>query len=318
LYRFGLIVFVLAAVLILVFRQLSRQGTTRRFRVVVLVLLGVLLVLAGLGLYSTWRQPQDLMPQTEFARDSDEILDRITKLLQDQDYTQAYKLAQRYKQVQDPRLEQLLNQAREQVLLSRIKALKPDRPMEVARLYQRLQELAPNKGYQALAQDWRQKASDQEAQALQQALKQIETDKYPLRWLVYRRLHELAPEDPGFAQQKEALDQRLSKHIEQSPWTSICSSSAIRYCRFKGFVAWDPVRQRRLGGILGVAWRPKGALISVDGQSTAPKDAYYYIVLPEHGELVLSKTGHTETRLPSGLRPWRQSLLPGDRFPVAR
>jgi len=315
--RFGIILFLLLLVVGFVIRQLSRQGTSPRFRFVVLGLGGLLLVLAGLGVYSTWRQPQSSLPQTEFAAQRSEILETIEQRLEAGKYDDAYDFARRYRDVQDPALEKLLRRAHEQTLLARIESLPETQPGRIAELYAQLTDIAPDKGYADKAAQWRLQAKRQEQKALQEALAELPPDQHPARWLVYRRLSQLAPEEAVFAKREEEIGQALTHLVQESPWSDACSSSAIRACRFKGFTAFDPVASEPLGSIIGVAWRPKGALIDVESGLTAPENAHYYIVLPQAGPLVLAKTSQTETELPEPLQPWRDRLVPDDRYPVA-
>ena len=71
-------------------------------------------------------------------------------------------------------------------------------------------------------------------------------------------------------------------------WTNICRSQDIPYCADVGKDAhnnkWNPnppiLRGIRLGKIVGVAWRPRGSLISLPGSPVrvSPRDAFYYII----------------------------------------
>lgn len=76
-------------------------------------------------------------------------------------------------------------------------------------------------------------------------------------------------------------------------WVNACEdpqwqSTASQYCKCVGRQVWhDSEGIRRLmqagrsippvGSVIGVAWRPKGSLISKDGRTT-PRNAFYYIV----------------------------------------
>mgnify|MGYP006422474767 CR=1 FL=1 len=316
--RVGILRLLVLVVVVLVVRQLSRQGTSPRFRIVVLVLFGILLLLAGLGVYSTWRQPQSFLPQTEFASQRATILETLRGSIDAGEYSEAYTYARRYREVQDPALERLRQKAHEGMLLEKIEVAAPEEPGRVAQLYSQLAELAPQKGYADLADKWLEKARKREQQHLQTLLAELPADQHPVRWLIYRRLHQLVPENPQFAKREEELAQALGQLVQASPWRDVCSSSAVRFCRFKGFTAFDPVAEERLGGILGVAWRSKGSLITADSEQTAPENAYYYIILPATGRVELSKTAQTTTVLPQPLQPWRERLLGEDMFPVAQ
>lgn len=315
--RLGVLLFLVLVVVALVVRQLSRQGTSPRFRIIVLGLFGILLIFAGLGVYSTWRQPQSSLQQTQFSSQRTAILQTLREHIDAGEYSEAYTYAQRYREVQDPALERLRQEAHEGVLLEKIEDATPDEPGRVARLYNQLTEIAPESGYAEKEEKWLDKAKKLEQQRLQNILAELPADQHSSQWLIYRRLHQLAPENPQFAKREEELAQALEQLVQASPWSDVCSSSAVRSCRFKGFTAYDPVAEERLGGILGVAWRPKGALITAESEQTAPENAYYYIILPATGGVELAKTSQTTTVLPKPLQPWRERLLGEDMFPVA-
>ena len=71
-----------------------------------------------------------------------------------------------------------------------------------------------------------------------------------------------------------------------SVWTDVCESGdSNEYCDHIGKGAYNStgaavLRAVRLGTIAGVAWRPKGSIISLPGSDvrTSPRNAYYFIV----------------------------------------
>jgi hypothetical protein len=72
---------------------------------------------------------------------------------------------------------------------------------------------------------------------------------------------------------------------QETTWANVCPASDVSYCRNVGKDAYNATGSRvlrnvRLGKIIGVAWRPRGSLISLPGFTvrTSPRDAYYYII----------------------------------------
>ncbi len=77
-------------------------------------------------------------------------------------------------------------------------------------------------------------------------------------------------------------------------WVDVCKEKGneVPYCADVGKAAYNrtgcpgcipsgsPLADVRLGTIVGVAWRPKGSIISLPDfpVRTSPRDAYYYII----------------------------------------
>lgn len=70
----------------------------------------------------------------------------------------------------------------------------------------------------------------------------------------------------------------------ENPWHNVCPNSTCAiYCEKVGkdaYNAYSEPKNVKLGKIEGVAWRPKGSIISVPGGTcrTSPRNAYYYII----------------------------------------
>lgn len=80
----------------------------------------------------------------------------------------------------------------------------------------------------------------------------------------------------------------------QVDWSNVCPDKDVLYCNDVGKEAFNNstnpplLRGIKLGKIIGVAWRPKGSVISVseaipsagipESVRTSPRDAYYYII----------------------------------------
>ena len=77
-------------------------------------------------------------------------------------------------------------------------------------------------------------------------------------------------------------------------WQNICPRADVPYCKEVGKSAHNnytnpPVlRGVKIGEIVGVAWRPKGSVISPQGADirTTPRDAYYYIINDGWGQVL--------------------------------
>lgn len=74
-----------------------------------------------------------------------------------------------------------------------------------------------------------------------------------------------------------------SQNVSTKPWQNVCPSPDVIYCEDIGKIAYEafgPLAGTKLGRIIGVAWRPKGALISLPGSliRVSPRNAYYYII----------------------------------------
>lgn len=83
---------------------------------------------------------------------------------------------------------------------------------------------------------------------------------------------------------------------DTGPWTNHCPGAG--YCEHVGKYAYNgfglaALRQVQLGVIVGVTWKPRGAMIGVSPAipeagipeqiRLSPRDAYYYIIDDGHG-----------------------------------
>lgn len=96
------------------------------------------------------------------------------------------------------------------------------------------------------------------------------------------------------------------------PWTSICpNSTASEYCDQVRKYAYNrygvpALREVRLGRIVGVAWKLKGALVGYapaipeagipDQLRLSPRNAFYYIIDDGHGEPFLRMAREIQPR----------------------
>ena len=72
---------------------------------------------------------------------------------------------------------------------------------------------------------------------------------------------------------------------QETVWANVCPDPEVSYCRDLGKDAYNATGSRvlrnvRLGKIIGVAWRPRGSVVSLPGfpVRTSPRNAYYYII----------------------------------------
>ena len=78
-------------------------------------------------------------------------------------------------------------------------------------------------------------------------------------------------------------------------WKNVCPSASVSYCSNVGKNAYEKPSESssrkgiKLGKIVGVSWKEKGTIVgfSKNKASTAPEDAYYYIVTDIWGESFL-------------------------------
>ncbi|MFP4629644.1 MAG: hypothetical protein ACLFMQ_02855 [Desulfohalobiaceae bacterium] len=279
-YRLALfiVLFVLLAAYIL---RLGAQGKiSGRFRIVSLLLLSLLLGLSGLGYYSSKQQSVDTL-QGKFSAQKDSILEEIQELQKQKEYQQARELADKYlSQVQDPVLERLRRQNRRLELENRLQTQDLE-ARDQLEIYQELAELTQEPRYGLLWQEQKQKILKKQEQRLQQHLEKIPRSSLAQRLLAYQELLRINPEQKTYQQQGDRLQQAVDSRIQDSHWSNVCGRESTDYCGHIGWLAYEAAAGERseqvLGEVLGLTWRPRGTLISRDGER-APENSYYYII----------------------------------------
>ncbi len=280
-YRLALIIIIFIFLILYVFRLGAQGKISGRFRIVSLTLLCLLLALSSLGYYYS-KQQTVLTVQEEFSAQKEAILQEIRNLYQEQDYSQARELAQKYKtRVQDTALEDLYRKTRQAELEQRLEqeTLSPEEKLQI---YQELARLTQGPEYNMLWQEQRQHIERQKEQDLLDYIQDLPQSSLGRKYLAYQKLAEV---NPGHAQYKQELDrywQSIQSRIKASHWSDICARENIEYCRHIGWLAFEASSaatsaNQALGEIIGVTWRPKGTLIAADG-SRAPENSYYYLL----------------------------------------
>jgi len=276
----------------------ARGSISGRFRTVSLILLCLFFLSAGAGLYTTQTRYSVQSVQEEYASRKQEILDRLSQLYADQEYTQARKLAQKYNQVNDPRVDSWYRKAREAELLERIKDLPETRYNQRLDIWKELYDLSGKQSYAAnleqVKDTWR---------TFQEGLLKKQVDNLPDKaWaqkaLGYALLSSLNPERVLYKQKHRTYRQQIEKKIEASPWSDRCSSRDMQSCRHVGYAVDSVQGQTRIevqtSEICGVSWRPRGTRIAQDGR-TAPEDGSYYLIHDWQNDLiVLINTGYVQ------------------------
>lgn len=257
---------------------------SERFRKISLALLSLLLILVFTGIYYNYKYYAVQSVPEEFSANRKKILDQITSYYQNQEYTEARKLAQKYLQVQNLRLQDLYEKSREKELLSQIEALNSNNLKRELELWQKLAKLTDKETYKKKIEKQKKKIKEAKETKLLNQIHKISYQFPAQKALGYKRLHQLFPENAIYEQELSHFRQKVETFLQNSPWSDACSSTKLSYCQYKGYLAYLPEENfektsspQKVGEILGVSWRPKGTLISKKGK-TAPKNDYYYII----------------------------------------
>ena len=284
--RFGLIIVVFILIAIYIFRLGWTGKISGSFRAVSLILVALLLVLTGVGMYYNMTHYSVQTVQEEFSERRQEVLAQIEELLSRQDYTRARELAAKYhSQVQDRALDRLYRESRKNELQEKAKRTEPSDHAALAEIYSKLAELTREATFRQKARQERESLRAQKEQALLQKVKSLGPDALGRRMLGYKRLRKLNPRQPRYQQQYETLLRRKEDLLQNTPWSDICDSTSLDQCAHIGYLAQYTDRTgengkdqpKVLGEILGISQRSKGTLISKDG-TVAPEDGQYYIV----------------------------------------
>lgn len=280
-YRFALIIVLFVVLAVYIFRLAAQGKISGTFRAVSLILLCVLLGLSGLGYYSSRQQEMQSLQDT-YSSQKESILQDIRELQQEQEFSRARKLAEKYlAQVQDPALEELREKSRQAELENILQQEDPG-PRELLQIYQELSELTQEPRYSMLWQEQKQKIRQEKEARLLQHLEELPRQSLAQRLLAYRRLLQLNPEDNTYQQERDRLQQSISSRIDSTHWSNVCGRESTDYCEHIGWLAFkaasgEQASSRPLGEVLGVTWRPRGTLISRD-EERASENSYYYIL----------------------------------------
>jgi hypothetical protein len=282
-YALIIVAFVVLMVYILV---LSMRGTiSGRFRNVSLVLLAVLLILVGTGLYYNMTHYAVQSVEEEFSSNRTSIMERIRTLYREGRFEQARELAQTYVQVNDPELDRLYRQSREAELLARLEQL-TENDLEARReIFRQLERLTAKEAYARKLQETVSRIKARQEEAILDVLEGLHPQAYAQKALGYSRLQSINPNKVLYKQRHDAYLQKVENLIQGSPWNDVCSSKSPDPCSRVGFrsddassLEQDSAREDNAHlEVLGVSLRPKGTRISEDGR-VAPEDGTYYIV----------------------------------------
>lgn len=280
----------------------SRGTISGRFRTVSLVLLCLFLLLAGVGLYTTQTRYSVHSVQEEYSSQKSEILNQLSQLYANQKYSQARELAEKYLQVNDPRLDAWYRRSREAELLLQIEDLPDTAYEERLDIWKELLDLTEKDKYAAKAQQVRAKWRKFQESILREQISSLPAGAIAQRALGYKLLKGLAPGNVLYKQRHRTYVQQVGSKIEETPWSNLCTSREMDPCQYVGYrvetVQGNARIQVRTSEICGVSWRPKGTLITRDGQ-TAPENGSYYIVHDWEKELlVLINTAYVQARDP--------------------
>ena len=271
-----------------------------RFRTIALVLLSLLLLLSGIGLYSNVKYYSVDSPEQDFASNKQEILSKIKNYYENQDYAEARKLGEKYSEVRDEDLRHWYEKSLQKELEKKARRYSFEDPGKAISIYKRLWELTFEPEYRKRLQELQTEIKIQEEKFLLDRLSSISRARIGARFWIFRQLLKLYPENNSYKEQYETLQMKMSQRIRKSPWTGICSSSDVSYCANVGMLAvsgsegTEGSANKVLGDILGVTWRPRGTLINRSG-SLAPENAYYYLI-DKQESIFLQKCSITQVR----------------------
>jgi len=282
-YALIIVAFVVLMVYILI---LGMRGTiSGRFRNVSFMLLAVLLILMGTGLYYNMTRYSVQSVEEQFSSNRTSIVERIKTLYQDGKFEQARELAQTYVQVNDPELDRLYRQSREAELLARVDGLNQNDLEARQEIFRKLKRLTSKDVYTRKLQETVARIKARQEETILEVLKGLHPQAYAQKALGYSKLQDINPNKVLYKQQHDAYVQKVDNLIQGSPWNNVCSSKSLDPCSRIGFRSDDPSSLQEATvseenahlEVLGISLRPKGTRISEDGR-VAPEDGTYYIV----------------------------------------
>ena len=302
-FRYALIIVGALALGVYILVLAGRGSISGRFRTISLVLLVLFLLLAGAGLYTTQTQYSVQSVQEEYASRQEEILDQVAELYSTQSYTRARELAERYRQVNDPRIESWYRRTREAELLERVKELPDTAYADRLEVFRELFDLTSKDEYALRMQDVRSRWQQFQESLLTDRISDLPDQAIAQKALGYRLLMQLNPGRVLYKQQHRAYVQKVEAKIQATPWSDRCSSREMDPCRHIGYQVVSimdelAVADASTSEICGVSWRPKGTLIDREGR-TAPENGAYYLVHDWKKDLiVLVNTAYVRVRHP--------------------
>ncbi|WP_027371083.1 hypothetical protein [Desulfovermiculus halophilus] len=259
----------------------ARGNISGRFRTVSLVLLALFLLLAGIGLYTTQTRYSVQSVQEEYSSRQGEILTRISELYSQEDYSRARELAEKYQRVNDPRLDAWYRRSREAELTERIDTLPDTAYEERLAIWEELYKLTSKEEYATRLRDARSTWRKSQEELLTKRINALPSKALAQKALGYELLMELNPGRVLYKQRHRAYVQQMEARIQDTPWSNLCASRTMDPCRHVGHRVESVQGQTGIkvqtAEICGVSWRPKGTLISRDGQ-TAPENGTYFLV----------------------------------------
>jgi len=300
-YAFIIVGALILGVYILV---LASRGTiSGRFRTVSLILLCLFLLLAGVGLYTTQTQYSVQSVQEEYSSQKNEILDQLSQLYASQEYSQARKLAERYLQVNDPRLDEWYQRSREAELLQQIQDIPETAYEDRLDIWKELLDLTGKDKYDSRVQNVRAQWREFQEGLLRDKIDNLSDQATAQKALGYKLLMGLAPNRVLYKERHRTYIQQLEEKIEATPWSNHCSSRKLDPCQYLGYKVASVVEgqnriQSQTSEICGVSWRPRGTLITRDGQ-TAPENGTYFLVHDwQKNLIVLINTAYVQAEHP--------------------
>lgn len=281
--RYALIILVFLALVIYVIYMAARGAISGQFRTISLSLLFFLLIMVGTGLYYNQRYYSVQTVQEEFTANKEDILGTIRDHLQNQAYEEAVALAARYGTVNDPELQELYLNSREGELLQHIENTDQDNHRQRVNLFTELLELTGKPSYKERVKTEELLLARAREEQVRSILATIPERHIARKALGFRILQNVNPEKAHYRIQYNAYRLRIESRLQNTPWNDACSRTKIPACDHFGYLAKEPDisgdkdQETVFGEIWGVSQRPKGALISTNGE-VAPEDGFYYIV----------------------------------------
>ncbi|MBS3779092.1 MAG: hypothetical protein KGY41_01715 [Desulfovermiculus sp.] len=300
-YAFIIVGALILGVYILV---LASRGTiSGRFRTVSLILLCLFLLLAGVGLYTTQTQYSVQSVQEEYSSQKNEILDQLSQLYASQEYSQARELAERYLQVNDPRLDEWYQRSREAELLQQIQDIPETAYEDRLDIWKELLDLTGKDKYASRVQNVRAQWREFQESMLRDQINRLPDNAVAQKALGYELLMDLAPDRVLYKERHRTYVRQLEEKIEATPWSNHCASRTLDPCQYFGYKVASIVEgqnriQSQNSEICGVSWRPRGTLITRDGQ-TAPENGTYFLVHDwQKNLIVLINTAYVQAEHP--------------------
>ena len=280
--RYALIILAFLALVVYVSYMAARGAISGKFRTISLVLLGFLLILVGTGLYYNQKYYSVQTVQEEFAARRQEILNTIQEHLDNRKFGEAAGLAAKYTEVNDPVLQRLYVRSREAELLQKIENTDRENHDLRLKLWRKLHDLTGKTEYQERIEKEKELAARAEEKRILNILQDIPESHIAQQALGYEILQDLNPEKASYRLKYNDSKQQIETRLQNTLWSNACSRISLSACEHFGYLALEgqtPADEEKtgFGEIWGVSRRPKGALISEEGE-VAPENGFYYIV----------------------------------------